>query len=374
MTTPHTRLSWLMALGLAPLGAIFPYMAKELRAWGVDGLTLTALMVIMPLTRVLIGPMWGTLADHWRDEARVLRFAALTSFFGLIALLSLPASFAVVGLLLMIAGRAGIGPVLDGLTLRALGGDSGAYGKVRRWGSVGFLVAVGVAALLEDQLGLSPLKLGVLLSAAFCAMAFFAPQAEPPPRAPLWPAFKAMLGDPAMRWLLLGAALHYAPHSIYDTYFTVHVEDLGMRPALAGVAVALGVAVEVIVLGKSQAILARFGAERLFVASALLAIPRWLLTAWATAPWLVIGLQASHGFTFGAFWVSAVALVSRRAPAHLTNSAQGLLGAAVGGVGAALGASAGAVIGPYGSAALFVLAAIIAVLSLGVQGLATRAR
>jgi PPP family 3-phenylpropionic acid transporter len=374
VTTPHTRLSWLMALGLAPLGAIFPYMAKELRAWGVDGLTLTALMVIMPLTRVLIGPMWGTLADHWRDEARVLRFAALTSFFGLIALLSLPASFAVVGLLLMIAGRAGIGPVLDGLTLRALGGDSGAYGKVRRWGSVGFLVAVGVAALLEDQLGLSPLKLGVLLSAAFCAMALFAPQAEPPPRAPLWPAFKAMLGDPAMRWLLLGAALHYAPHSIYDTYFTVHVEDLGMRPALAGVAVALGVAVEVIVLGKSQAILARFGAERLFVASALLAIPRWLLTAWATAPWLVIGLQASHGFTFGAFWVSAVALVSRRAPAHLTNSAQGLLGAAVGGVGAALGASAGAVLVPYGSAALFVLAAIIAVLSLGVQGLATRAR
>lgn len=374
MTTPHTRLSWLMALGLAPLGAIFPYMAKELRAWGVDGLTLTALMVMMPLTRVLLGPMWGTLADHWRDEARVLRWAALTSLLGLIALLALPASLAAVGLLLMIAGRAGIGPVLDGLTLRALGGDSGAYGKVRRWGSVGFLAAVGVAALLEDWFGLSPLKLGVLLSSAFCGMALFAPQAEPPPRAPLWPAFKAMLGDPAMRWLLVGAALHYAPHSIYDTWFTLHVEDLGLRPALAGVAVALGVAVEVIVLGKSQAILARFGAERLFVASALLAIPRWLLTAWATAPWLVIGLQASHGFTFGAFWVSAVALVSRRAPAHLTNSAQGLLGAAVGGVGAALGASAGAVIGPYGSAALFVLAAILAILSLGVQVLATRAR
>jgi len=374
VTTSHTRLSWLMALGLAPLGAIFPYMAKELRAWGVDGLTLTALMVMMPLTRVLLGPMWGTLADHWRDEARVLRWAALTSLLGLIALLALPASLAAVGLLLMIAGRAGIGPVLDGLTLRALGGDSGAYGKVRRWGSVGFLASVGVAALLEDWFGLSPLKLGVLLSSAFCGMALFAPQAEPPPRAPLWPAFKAMLADPAMRWLLVGAALHYAPHSIYDTWFTLHVEDLGMRPALAGVAVALGVAVEVIVLGKSQAILARFGAERLFVASALLAIPRWLLTAWATAPWLVIGLQASHGFTFGAFWVSAVALVSRRAPAHLTNSAQGLLGAAVGGVGAALGASAGAVIGPYGSSALFVLAAIIAVLSLGVQILATRAR
>ena len=374
MTTPHTRLSWLMALGLAPLGAIFPYMAKELRAWGVDGLTLTALMVMMPLTRVLLGPMWGTLADHWRDEARVLRWAALTSLLGLIALLALPASLAAVGLLLMIAGRAGIGPVLDGLTLRALGGDSGAYGKVRRWGSVGFLASVGVAALLEDWFGLSPLKLGVLLSSAFCGMALFAPQAEPPPRAPLWPAFKAMLGDPAMRWLLVGAALHYAPHSIYDTWFTLHVEDLGLRPALAGVAVALGVAVEVIVLGKSQALLARFGAERLFVASALLAIPRWLLTAWATAPWLVIGLQASHGFTFGAFWVSAVALVSRRAPAQLTNSAQGLLGAAVGGVGAALGASAGAVIGPYGSSALFVLAAIIAILSLGVQLLATRTR
>ena len=94
MTTPHTRLSWLMALGLAPLGAIFPYMAKELRAWGVDGLTLTALMVMMPLTRVLLGPMWGTLADHWRDEARVLRWAALTSLLGLIALLALPASLA----------------------------------------------------------------------------------------------------------------------------------------------------------------------------------------------------------------------------------------------------------------------------------------
>lgn len=374
MSTPHTRLSWLMAMGLAPLGAIFPYMAKELRAWGVDGLMLTALMVIMPLTRVLIGPIWGTLADLWRDEARVLRWAALTSLVGLLALLSLPPGLAIVGLLLMIAGRAGIGPVLDGLTLRALGGDSGAYGRVRRWGSVGFLVAVGAAALLEDKLGVPPLWLGLSLSLAFCGMTLLAPQTEPPPRAPLWPAFKAMLGDPAMRWLLLGAAIHYSHHAIYDTYFTLHVEDLGLRSAFAGVAVSLGVAVEVLILGQSRALLTRFGAERLLLASALVSIPRWLLTAWATAPWLVIGLQASHGFTFGAFWVSAVALVSRRAPAHLTNSAQGLLGAAVGGAGAALGASAGAVIGPFGSATLFLLAALLAALGLGVQLKAIRDR
>ena len=97
---------------------------------------------------------------------------------------------------------------------------------------------------------------------------------------------------------------------------------------------------------------------------------RWLLMFHAVHPVWLIGLQALHGITFGAFWLAAVAMVSKRAPDEIATSAQGLLSASVGGMGAALGMVGGSIVVEYWStewvfafgAAMAVLANLVCVL------------
>ena len=71
--------------------------------------------------------------------------------------------------------------------------------------------------------------------------------------------------------------------------------------------------------------------------SIALAIPRWLLMTMITSPLLIVAVNTIHGISFGMFWIAGVALMSERAPAAVTTSAQGLLALAVGGIGSSVG-------------------------------------
>ena len=93
-------------------------------------------------------------------------------------------------------------------------------------------------------------------------------------------------------------------------------------------------------------------------------MPRFLVMATVTDPFVLAGIQALHGLGFGAWWIGIVALLAQEAPPHLKNSAQTLLMSANYGIGplGALGLSALLVDGP-GTAALYAVAAVLAALA-----------
>ena len=105
----------------------------------------------------------------------------------------------------------------------------------------------------------------------------------------------------------------------------------------AGAALAAGVSVEIVLMSFSAQLLERFSAERIFLFAIGLAVIRWLLTANVDTGLALVACQALHGITFGGFWIAGVTLVSDRAPAEVSTSAQGLLAASVGGVGSMIG-------------------------------------
>lgn len=360
------RMPWVMGITLAALGTTGPFLALELRRMGVEGWALTAAMVSLPVSRLIIGPLWGAYADHTQDDARVLKVAAAVGLIGTLGLALGGGPWAALWVLVWIGGRGGMGPVMEGMLLKALGADVGRYGRVRAWGSVGFALAVLGASLLREHLGVSPLWTGVVASVLGLLLILPLPPAAPTPRVAVGPALRALGRDPGVRWILLGAALHYAPHSIYDTYFTVFGEDLGLPAGQVGLAVAAGVVVEIGVMALSEPLLRRFGALGLVRFAALLMLPRWVVTALAPAPWVLM-VQTVHGLSFGLFWVAAVHLLAARVPRGIASSSQGLLGAAVGGVGAILGTLGGGVLlDQLGSRALFWGAAAVALITVWV--------
>lgn len=340
-----TRLAMLQGLSLAMLGAVFPYLALELQDRQVSGLALTVAMTATPALRLLLGPAWGLLSDRVNGATWVVMLAAGMALGGCLALLGLPPALALLGVLALGIGRTGSGPLVDGLTLTALKDRADDYGRVRLWGSVGFLIAAFGAGWGRDK-GLSPLWLGSAAGLGMLVVAASLPKAAAPtgPRRRLLPALLSLGRDPGFLLLLLASGLHFAGHAVYDSFFSVHIDAQGHDSLWVGVAVILGVGVEVGVLALGPRLLARFGSHRLLLGAMLLALPRWVLSAWTDSLPLTIALQAVHGITFGAFWVAGVSLVQERAPKDLRTSGLGLLSAAVGGVGSGLGNLGGSLI------------------------------
>lgn len=361
------RLGLLQALSYATLGAVFPFLALELRERGISGLPLLLAMISAPVLRTLLGPVWGLASDRLGRARPLVLVAGALLLLGLtVAIPPLGTAAAVIGVVLLATGNAGIAPLVDAASLRAVDHDPGRYAGVRRWGSLGFLLAVLSAGGLRDVLELSPLVPGISLAGAFLLAAWGLPRGSPPSRPPLPRGLLRAIRAPSPILLLLASATHFAGIAIYDGFFAVHLDALGHGMIWAGLATALGVGVEIGVFSLAGAWVHRFGAPILLLAALSLNIPRWLMTAWLSDPVLLVSTQVVHGFTFGAFWVAAVVLLSRRVPRTLTGGAQGLLAAAVGGLGAGLGNAIGSLmVDRVETSYMFMVAATLSLLAIG---------
>jgi PPP family 3-phenylpropionic acid transporter len=357
----------LSLLATSALGAIGPYLAVTLAQAGIEGALVALLMGVAPFFRLLFGPVAGWIADRFHAETRVLRTATGMAALGalgvaLAAPTPLGRAAGIAGTIVLSMGRVAILPAIDGAILKALGSKNARYGRVRSWGSIGYLAAA-VGAPLVVPSG-NPILLGVVLSVVLFVATCVLPRLPTSTPVAVGPALRALSASRAIRWILLGAALHYAPIGTYDLYFAVYVKELGLPLWATGVAIGLGVGVEVLVLWLGEPLLRRFAPETLLRFAVLLGIPRWLGTALLPWPWVIVALQIVHGVSFGAFWIAVVALLARRAPHAIQTSAQTLLGAAVGGLGALLAATGGGlVLASAGGRAMFLADAAIAVLA-----------
>ena len=314
-----------------------PYLPKLLLERQITGVWLAAAVGALPLGRLLAGPLWSVITDRTQAPKRVLLCGSILGLAGLCWLTVAEGAATVLAVLVLSMGRAPMGPVVDALSLQALGQQKADYGRLRRWGSIGFIVGALGSGFIWSELGISPLDLGIILSISLILLIAGMPIHRSVSTTHILPALRALAGDRALLWLLLAAALHFAAHVGSTSFLAVHLKELGYPEYWTGIILTMGVSVEIVLMSRSRSLLKRFSPSRIFLAAMLVATPRWLLTAMVDSAWLLLLLQAGHGFTFGAFWLAGVALISSRAPVGVETSAQGLFAASVGGVGAMIG-------------------------------------
>src|SRR6185312_16135012 len=218
----------------------------------------------------------------------------------------------------------GMGGLADALAVARVRAGA-VYGRLRMWGSLGHVTAaITVGALL----GPFVLRLRALLAE-----------------------------QPGLRLLLVAGALHWACMAPYNVFFGVFLRDLGLPPILWGVAFAVGVTAEMLVLLAFHRMHARVRLDTLLAAAFLASALRWAGNAVLQAPAALIALQALHGMTFGMFWSAGIALVAATVPPGLRATGQALLVTAIN-VGGAVGILAvGHFYDTAGPSALFAVAA-----------------
>jgi PPP family 3-phenylpropionic acid transporter len=325
-------------------GIFLPYFSLWLVGHGLSPTEATRVIALTPLMSLLAPPLVGLWADARRARAWLLSGGSLLTwlaFCGFFRAETRPALYATTALFAFC--RAPLTSLADATALDHVRRAGGSYGRLRLWGSLGFLVAaLGAGALLQAS-GLTWLIAAASLSLLACAGCAFALPAPPPqPHNEVVGAWLHLLGRGD--WWLFFAAVMFAQmaNAAFDSSFSLHLSRLGFGGRFIGLAWATGVAAEIAMMAASPWIVARVGAARLFALAVATSALRWALVSRATTGAEILCLQPLHGITFGLFWVAAVTLVRDRGQLAPT-AAQGLLSSALG---------AGSLVGMNASGAL----------------------
>jgi MFS transporter, PPP family, 3-phenylpropionic acid transporter len=352
------------------------FMPPYLRGLGLTGREISTLYAIPPLLALAVPLAWATLADRTRRHDRVLRIVVGGACLGFVPLL-FARSFApiLIGWITFAVFSVAVGGLADALAVARV--RAGAiYGRLRLWGSVGYVVAaVAVGALLSARGhgadGIAPVALWLALVAAFIAALPLRGTGEDSAR-PSAGDVKALLAKPRLRLLLLAAALHWVCLTPYNVYFGVLMRDLGLSPNVWGLAFSTGVVAEVIVLAMFRRLEARFPLDVLLAAAFVASALRWLAISVVDATWALVALQAIHGLSFGLFWSAAIALIAATAPGSLRATGQALLVMSIN-LGGVIGNTVtGRLYDASGPRLMFVLAAILELAPLTVVLVARR--
>jgi len=328
-------------------------------------------MALPPLFKVVAPWLWGRWADRSGRRRPLLIIACLAAAVALAAM-TIPAPLPMLCLLVGLYGfaRAPIIPYLEATTLEQAESRGFAYGPVRLWGSVSFMLTSSVFGAIRGPVSDDT---GLLFAAALlgvCAM--MAVHAFPAPTRP-WadPTSAASSGgaeyrvsrrsDTGLVRLLLVCAMMQVSHGAYYAFYSIHLAQLGYRSASIGALWALGVLCEILLLSRADALLRRFGSRTMMTVCLLLAAVRWLLIGTADdAVLLVIG-QVLHAATYAGFHVAAVREVYRRYGSARRASGQAMYSGMTFGLGMFVGSlAAGALARTVGLPAAFVASAFVA--------------
>jgi len=338
------------------------FLPAYLRGLGLSGTEISTVFAVTPLFALVVPLGWAYLADRTQRHDRVLRVVVGGAFAGFVPVL-FARSFAAVfaGWALYALFSVAVGGLADAFTVARV--RAGAiYGRVRLWGSVGYVVAALALGEVLSARGrptdrLVPIAMWLAIGCAFVASLRLrgAGEASTRPRAA---DVAALLRDPRLRLLLTIAALHWICLAPYNVYFGVFLRDIGLGPLSCALAYSTGVVMEVLVLLTFHRLQVRFQLPTLLAAAFAVSAVRWLAISISRAPGALIALQALHGMTFGMFWSAAIALIAETVPLSLRATGQALLVMSLN-LGSAVGnAISGRVYDAHGSRLLFLLAAI----------------
>ncbi len=310
------RLSTVYFFYFAVLGVLVPYFGLYLKSIGFSPVEIGHLMAVVMVSRIVAPNVWAWIADHHEQRLAVIRASALAAavcFLGAFA----GTGFwwlAVVLLAFSFFWHASL-PVLEVLTLNHTGMRPGAYGRVRLWGSLGFILAVLAVGPVLDAQGpwwVLPL-LALLLTAIFAGTLILRETRTTAPGSGASPApfLKTALKPPVLVFLLV-CLLMQVSHGPYYTFYSIYLEGYGYSKALIGALWALGVICEIGVFLAMPRLLARWNLRQVLLASFAAAAVRWLLIgAFPESLLLLTVAQALHAATFGSFHAAAMQMVYR---------------------------------------------------------------
>ena len=366
--SPLVPFAALSASYFAHIGFFNPYLPLWLKDLGFPILVISLLASVQSFTRVFAPYAWGALSDHTGERVRLLRVAAGVALLASAGLWIDGGPWWVAAvLLLLFTHTSSMMSLTEAAMAHLVAGDWGRYGRIRLWGSAGFLLTVFLAGAWFERFGMKsfPAWAGVTLGLVLLCT-WWVPDARETPevharrvKEPVGP----VLRQPVVRWFFASLLFHVMAHFAVYGFLSLYLDALGYNKAMIGALWAVSVAVEIAWFFGQGRFIARLPMSRWLVVCGAATVLRMALTGGLGGSLVALFFaQALHALTFATHHTACIAMVSHHFPDRLRGRGQALFTIIGYGVGGVVGVLAGgAFASRFGFAAMFALAALVAV-------------
>ncbi|MDO8712888.1 MAG: MFS transporter [Polynucleobacter sp.] len=342
--TPSVRWAFgsFFFLYFAYVGLVSPFASLFFLDRGFSVIEIAVLMSMLQITRI-VGPFsWGWLSDYLSSRIGIIRFCACLAavvFLSIFFLQSYAAFF--VWMFVLHTILSSLMPLGESATVHALFKDNSfdkRYGRLRLWGSIGFIAMVLFAGELFQREGIElyPIVGAVILTfLAFVTFRLYEPKMER--RKMVKGELLVVLFNPDVRWFLLSGFFMIFAHAALYVFYSLYLADLGYNKFQIGLFWALGVAAEVVFFYYQSKVLSRLDAEVVLQIAFGIGVFRFILIAFFPVTWVLIAAQLMHAGTFGAHHSAATKLLQRWFTGPLQARGQALMATVSYGLGGTLG-------------------------------------
>jgi len=304
---------YIMCFGV--MGIMLPYFNLYCYHIHLSGFEIGIIGASRSLLMILFGVFWGLLADKFHNRRFVYILCQFANAFACLFLLQANTFLGI--LLVIIIASIFYAPLIsfmEAFTMDLIGNDKNAYGSIRLWGSILFIVMVLiVGALLEYfsyDIIIKMLVVGSLIQ-AFVSLTI--PKTSKEISHDKKISF-AVFTQVNVIIYLISAFTMLLVHGTYYAFSSIHLEQMGATSNEIAMYWALGSIAEIVVMLNARKIFNRFSVESVLIFSFGIAGLRWFLMFYTTQVIFAIMIQVFHAVTYGAFHIAGIIYMDRCMP------------------------------------------------------------
>ncbi|MCO8045009.1 MFS transporter [Acinetobacter bohemicus] len=311
----HHKLSGFYFFYYTVVGAFMPFWSLYLEDQGFNYQEIGILSSIAIVTRFFAPLIWGWLADKSGKRMLLVRIATWMEACIWFMIFLIPNNFQSVALLMLIFSffQNAILAQFEGVTLFWLGEKRAElYGKVRKWGSIGFIVGVFGLGTVFEVIPISMLPVLLLCISFLTFLWSFSikePTAAPVAQKKLdtiWPIFKR----PVVYSFLLIELIMLFSHAPFYSFYSNYLSQAGFSTSQIGLLWSVGVIAEIIMFAYATFFLSRWSWRHLIMLCLLITGLRWLVVGLFPSSFVAQFLtQTIHALSFGLFHMIAMRVI-----------------------------------------------------------------
>ena len=368
MNTIKTKLGGFYFFYYAIVGTFLPYWSLYLQNQGFNFQEIGILSSIAIITRFFAPMIWGWIADKSGKRMLLVRIATWMEACIWFLIFIIPNDFQSVALLMLIFSffQNAILAQFEGVTLFWLGNQRAElYGKVRKWGSVGFIVGVFCIGALLEIIQISWLPI-LLLCISFLAFLWSFTIKEPtdaPISQKKLNSIIPILKKPIVAAFFAIEFILLFSHAPFYSFYSNFLAQVGYSTTQIGFLWSVGVIAEIIMFAYASIFMQKISFRFLVLLCLLLTGIRWIIVGiFATSFAIQFFAQMIHAFSFGLFHLLAMQVIFKNFSMEQQGRGQAFY-STVWGIGVAIGSIlAGTYWDEFSGEAIFIYAGLTTLL------------
>ncbi len=340
---PYTKLSSFYFFYFTVFGIIVPYAGLYYDFLGFNAIQIGQLSAVFVATKLIAPNLVGWLSDKTGLKIFWVKWCSFFTFVGLVFFAQQTDFYLILFAVFLFSFffHSSL-PLLESYTFSALTDaktSKAGYGKIRLWGSVGFIAAVMLVGWLFDQFSIEYFPWYVVGFALLVWLSvLFLGETKVKHAITADNKFWQVMTQPAVIALLLVSLLIQFSHGSYYGFYSIFLSDKGYSKTAISAFWAVGVLAEIAVFLYMMPLFNRYSAKYLMLLSLVLTAIRWVIIPLGVDNLaLLFFAQLLHAASYGLFHASAIYLIDGLFTGNHSSRGQAIYASLSHGLGGGLG-------------------------------------